>query len=441
MARTNEPSESGDDAQAPSPDSGVSRRKFLGGASGATIGAIAAGGLVVGGAAGVAGGYAAGNSAGAAEPTATDPSDVRHAFYGNGHQAGIRTEPQKYSVFMTYDITATTATDVQVLLARWSGAIAQMTRGATIGNPEPPRVDAIGLDSGEALNLGPEGLTVTIGLGPGLFDDRFGLASKRPALLEALPALPSDQLVASSTGGDLSLQACANDPQVAYHAIRNLSRMARGTASTRWTVTGFGRASAGPTQQTPRNLLGFKDGTRNIETDADYEKFVWTDDTDQSWMDGGTFMVARKIHMSIETWDTDRVSDQTQVFGRTKVEGAPLTGTKEHDTPNFTKKDAAGDPVIPTTSHVALAAHENNGGIKILRRPYNFTDGIDDLGQIDAGLLFIAYMNDPQYFITLQTKLGSVDRLNAYIRHVGSGIFAIPPAAKEGSYIGAALFS
>jgi deferrochelatase/peroxidase EfeB len=410
---------------------GVSRRGFFGGTGG-----IAASGLVVGAVAGAAGAFGIAD----ASKGAPSPASDTHPFYGQAHQAGIKTEPQKYSVFMTYDLTTSSATDVQVLLARWSAAIAQMAKGDTIGNPQPPGANAVAQDSGEALDLGAEGLTVTVGFGPGLFDERFGLAGKRPELLKKLPALPSDQLVEATTGGDLSLQACANDPQVAYHAIRNLSRMARGTAATRWTVTGFGRASAGPDQQTPRNLLGFKDGTRNIVTDADFEKWVWTSGDGQEWMRGGSFMVARKIHMNIEIWDTDRVSDQQNVFGRTKLVGAPLTGTHEHDTPHFHEKNAAGELIIPARSHVALAAHENNGGTKILRRSYNYTEGIDDLGQIDAGLLFIAYMNDPKHFIDLQTKLGSVDRLNEYIEHIGSAIFAVPPAPKQGSYIGAALF-
>jgi deferrochelatase/peroxidase EfeB len=341
---------------------------------------------------------------------------------------------------MTYDLTTPRRSDVQVLLARWTAAIAQMVKGQPIGNPEPSGAESVALDSGEALDLGAQALTVTVGLGPGLFDSRFGLADKRPSHLVQLPDLPSDQLSKEFTGGDLCLSACADDPQVAYHAIRNLSRMARGTAVTRWTVTGFGRASAGPSQQTPRNLLGFKDGTRNITSDADFDRWVWVRDQKQGWMDGGTYLVARKIHQNIEIWDTDRIGDQEQVFGRTKVEGAPLTGTREFDTPNFARKDAEGALVIPPRSHVALAAHENNGGIKIHRRSYNYTEGIDDVGQIDAGLLFVAFMNDPEHFIRLQTKLGSSDRLNEYIKHIGSALFAVPRGPRGGSYIAAELF-
>jgi deferrochelatase/peroxidase EfeB len=158
-------------------------------------------------------------------------------------------------------------------------------------------------------------------------------------------------------------------------------------------------------------------------------------------MQGGSYQVARKIQMHIENWDSDHIGDQQNVFGRTKREGAPLTGVHEFDTPDFAKEGPDGKPVMPPTSHVALAAHENNGGLKILRRSYNFTDGMDSYGQIDAGLLFIAYMNDPAAFVTLQTRLGSSDQLNEYIAHVGSGVFAVPPAPKSGSYVGEALFS
>jgi deferrochelatase/peroxidase EfeB len=225
---------------------------------------------------------------------------------------------------------------------------------------------------------------------------------------------------------------------VAYHAIRDLARMAKGVATTRWTVLGFGRASAGKGQTTPRNLMGFKDGTRNIKEDADFTKFVWVGD-DQAWTRGGSYQVVRKIQMNIENWDSDPVDDQQEVFGRTKAIGAPLTGKREFDTPDFAKKSGSAT-VIEPTAHIALAAHEHNGGVKILRRGYNYTDGLNQYGLLDAGLLFISYQNDPQHFITLQTRLGSVDRLNEYIAHIGSAIFFTPASPKRGRYIGQELF-
>ena len=341
---------------------------------------------------------------------------------------------------MTFDLITPLPRELQVLLARWSGAIAQLMKGLPIGTVEPADANAVAQDTGEAYELSPASLTVTVGFGSGVFDDRYGLAGKRPKHLATLPDLPSDQLLAASTGGDLSLQACADDPQVAYHAIRDLTRMARGVASTRWTVFGFGRASAGKGQATPRNLMGFKDGTRNIKEAADFRDFVWVGD-DQAWTRGGSYQVARKIQMNIETWDSDPVGDQQTIFGRTKAVGAPLSGKREFDAPDFAAH-ATGttDPAISPKAHIALASHENNGGVKILRRGYNYTDGLNQYGLLDAGLLFIAYVNDPQHFITLQTRLGRADRLNEYIQHIGSGLFFTPRAPKQGRYIGQELF-
>ncbi|HEY0249468.1 MAG TPA: iron uptake transporter deferrochelatase/peroxidase subunit [Gryllotalpicola sp.] len=418
--------------------SGVTRRGLL-------YGAAAAGGLVVGAAGGIGGAYASGlrMSAGGADAGDEELVDLtaQHPFYGKAEQAGIRTPPQRYSVYMTFDLSSSLKSDLQVLLARWSGAIAQLMRGRTIGQVEPSRVDGVGVDTGEALDLGPAGLTVTVGLGPKLFDAPFGLAAQKPTLLRELKALPSDSFDEALVGGDLSLQACADDPQVAYHAIRDLARMAKGTAATRWTVMGFGRASAGKGQSTPRNLMGYKDGTRNITEDADFQKFVWVDDDGPAWTQGGSYQVVRKIQMHIENWDSDRVSDQNRVFGRDKREGAPLSGKKEFDTPDFHAKASDGQFTIDPTAHIALAAHENNDGVKILRRGYNYTDGLNQYGLLDAGLLFISYQNDPAHFETLQTKLGGSDLLNEYISHIGSAIFFVPPAPKPGHYLAEGMFA
>jgi deferrochelatase/peroxidase EfeB len=411
--------------------SGLSRRGLIAG-SGA--------GAVLGAAAGFAGGRAV------ASPADVDSDLVdlsgTHEFYTGSHQVGVATPPQRHIVFMAFDIVdGTTTQELQVLLARWSAGMAQLMKGLPVGAVDPARPDAVPTDTGEAHDLGPASLTVTLGLGPDFFDERFGLADKRPKLLRELPALPSDQLEPALTGGALSLQACADDPQVAYHAIRDLARIGRGTVTTRWTVLGFGRASAGRGQSTPRNLMGYKDGTRNITSDADLERFVWVDGSggEVDWMRGGSYQVVRKIRMDIEIWDATKISEQNRTFGRDKGEGAPLTGHREKETPNF-HAVAGGKPVIDPTSHVALAAHENNGGTKILRRGYNFTDGINQRGQLDAGLLFISYQKDPEQFIRLQTRLGSSDLLNEYIAHIGSGIFAIPPAPKPGHYLAEGLF-
>ena len=441
MSDQHDPAQHDGDEGAPASAPGLSRRNLIaGGAGAAGIGVAAA----------LGGGYAWGHSGApsAASVMAEMGGDavdlsVSYPFYTGFHQAGVETPPQRHCVYMTFDIVpGTTQQELKVLFAQWSAGIAQMMAGLPIGSVQPSQGDTPPVDTGEAYGLAPSSLTVTLGLGPGVFDERFGLAAKRPKLLADLPQLPSDALVPATTGGDLSLQACADDPQVAYHAIRDLARVGRelGAVSTRWTVMGFGRASAGQGQQTPRNLMGFKDGTRNIKEPSEFEQFVWLKD-DQPWMNGGTYQVARKIKQHIEIWDADRVSDQEHVFGRAKAVGNPLTGTHEFDTPKFHEM-RDGQPVISPQAHIALAAHENNGGIKILRRSFNYTDGIDqEIGQLDAGLLFIAYMNDPAHFVQLQTKLGSSDLLNEYITHIGSAIFAVPPAPRQGHYLAEELFA
>jgi deferrochelatase/peroxidase EfeB len=412
---------------------GVSRRGMLSGAMLAGLGGVA-----LGGAGGAATAWAM-----APESPARDEIDlsISHPYYGQGHQGGVATEPQRHSVFMTFRFAdSTDRRALQTLLARWSAAAAVLQQGKPVGAVQPTSEVQPPVDTGEAFGLSPASLTVTVGLGPSVFADRFGLASRKPKVFGELPALNGDYLQPELTGGDLSVQACADDPQVCYHAVRNLARLGRGTVYPFWAVLGFGRASAGPNQQTPRNLLGFKDGTRNISTDAQYDQFVWVNGSDQPWMDGGTYQVARKIRMLVETWDTDRVGDQQRIIGRHKETGAPLTGTIETDTPDFSTHDPGGESVIDERAHIAIAAHEHNDGTMIKRRSYNYTDGLDANGQLNAGLLFISYQNDPANFVKLQNRLGATDLLNEYIRHVGSAIFAIPPAPESGHYLAQPLF-
>lgn len=381
---------------------------------------------------------AIGSPTAATSATGTLQLSDTYPFYGAQEQSGIRTVRQPYLSYMTLDLTTTRREDLQVLLARWSAAIAQMMAGRPSGAVEPARANEVGPDTGEALDLGPAALTVTVGLGPKVFSATYGLEHQRPPRMRELVQLPSDALRPELTGGDLSLQACADDPQVAYHAIRDLARIAKetGAASTRWMVSGF----VGAAKVTARNLLGYRDGTRNIDSAEDFDRFVWTKEG-PAWQHYGTYQVVRKIQMHIENWDTDRISDQNNVLGRHKASGAPLTGATEFDTPDFQKKDGDGNLVIPATAHIRLAAHENNGGLKILRRPYNYTEGINSVGLLDAGLFFAAYMNDPAHFEQLQTRLGASDALNEYISHIGSAVFFVPPAPAAGSYIGEAMFA
>ena len=421
------------DTAAASPPAGLSRRGLLGLAIG---GGVA--GLAVGAGAGLAGGVAIGR-----ERAHADAQPV-HEFFG-AHQAGITTSVQDHLHFASFDMMPRTDRDDLIsLLQDWSYAAARMTQGlevsasGAVGGPAEAPPD----DTGEALGLPAAGLTITFGFGPGLFEnedgDRYGIASLRPSGLERLPAFLGDDLNPQASHGDLCVQACADDPQVAVHAIRNLSRIAFGRARLRWSQLGFGKTSRTTSAQaTPRNLFGFKDGTANILADdaAALDDHVWVaSDDEPAWLTGGSYLVARKIAMLIETWDRVRLAEQDTIIGRDKGEGAPLSGGDEFTAPDF------GGASIDANSHVRLAHPEQNEGIRILRRGYNYVDGNNELGRLDAGLFFLSYQRDPAQFITLQRRL-STDLLNEYIRHVGSGIWAIPAGVKPGSYVGAELFA
>ncbi|WP_375384907.1 iron uptake transporter deferrochelatase/peroxidase subunit [uncultured Microbacterium sp.] len=415
---------------------GVSRRGLLG-----LVGAGAAG-LVVGGAAGA-------GIAVAAKATAAPPSSATYPFYGE-HQSGITTPVQEHLHFASYDMMSrTTREDLISLLQDWSYAASRMTQGLDVsatGAVSGP-VESPPDDTGEAMGLAAAGLTITFGFGPTLFEnageDRFGLAAQRPAELQALPAFLGDALDPAQSGGDLCIQACADDPQVAVHAIRNLSRIAFGRAKIRWSQLGFGRTSrTTAAQTTPRNLFGFKDGTANILADdsAALAADVWIASDQPAWMAGGSYLVARKIAMIIESWDRVRLAEQHRIIGRDKGQGAPLSGGDEFTAPDFAATGATGKPLIDERSHVRLAHPDHNNGVRILRRGYNFVDGNNDLGRLAAGLFFLSFQRSPAQFVTLQRAL-STDAMNEYIRHVGSGIWIVPPGATAGSYVGAALLA
>jgi deferrochelatase/peroxidase EfeB len=393
----------------------------------------------------VAGGAGYGIAAATEDDHSGSAAAEQWAFYGS-HQAGIATPAQDKLAFAAFDVTSSAVDDLQAMLGAWAAAASRMTAGLPVGSvetlPQSPPVD-----TGEALGLPPASLTITVGFGPTLFDDRFGLESRRPAALADLPALPGDALDPTRSGGDLCVQACSNDPQVAFHVIRNFARIGRGTAVMRWSQLGFGRTSTtSTTQATPRNLMGFKDGTNNIKSEdsAAMDRFVWVgDETDQPWMRGGSYLVSRRIRMLIESWDADYLADQQNVFGRAKDTGAPLNGTQEFDKVNLTAKTASGELVIPAEAHIRLASPDSHGGQKILRRGYSYTDGNDPTtGQLDAGLFFIAFQKDPRkQFVPIQQLLGRRDALNEYIKHVGSGVFAVPPGVSAvGDWFGKSLF-
>jgi deferrochelatase/peroxidase EfeB len=415
----------------------VSRRRLLGVAgAGALAGAAGIGGVAV--------------ARERDDDQAAGTADLAYDFRGD-HQAGIVTPAQDRLHFASFDVTTDSRDELVALLHAWTEAAAAMTAGKSVGNGAATNYESPPADTGEALGLPPAGLTLTFGFGPSLFEkdgkDRFGLKARQPGALRRLPHFPADNLDPARSDGDLCVQACANDPQVAVHAIRNLARIGFGTVAMRWAQLGFGRTSStSRAQQTPRNLLGFKDGTRNLKSEdtEEIEQFVWVDEDDDarsSWLTGGSYLVARRINMQIEPWDRTPLREQEALIGRERAHGAPLSGGTEFTDLDL-KIEGTDGPLIPMDAHVRLAHPSQNGGTKLLRRGYNFTDGSNALGRLDAGLFFIAFVRDPdKHYIPMQTKLSGQDGLMEYLQHTGSGLWAVPPGVREGEYVGQALFA
>jgi deferrochelatase/peroxidase EfeB len=434
--------------------SGVSRRSLLRG--GALIGA---GGIV----GGVGGGFIGDGVADAASTnTKTEP------FWGQ-HQSGIITDTQQHTVLASFDLIAQNRAEVEQLLKSWTSLAAVLARGDSTAVPiydpseatsqnayaDSTNVSATD-DSGEAVGLGAARLTITVGFGAGLFTksgtDRYGLAASRPAALVDLPRFPGDELDASNSDGDIFVQACADDPQVAFHAVRSIARIAPDVATLRWTQLGYSPSNSGGT---PRNLMGFKDGTMNSNAHppADLDATLWAGSEGPNWMVGGTYLVYRRIRIAVEHWDRLAPNLQEQVIGRHKVSGAPLGRTAEFDSLDLEAKDASGALVIPAEAHVRLAAPASNKGAVLVRRAFSYNNGTTPFTErwppwrqaleYDSGLLFLAYQSDPRTaFVPVFSQLAVTDALNQFTTHTASALAAIPPgAAKPGQWIGQSLFT
>ncbi len=366
-------------------------------------------------------------------------------FYGR-HQAGIATPTQNYLQFASFDMASDSVDDLRRLLESWSAAAALIAAGRAVGPLQTG--SKAPTDTGEAVGLPPSRVTVTFGLGPGLFGtpshDRFGLAAKRPAPLVDLPSFHRDALQPQLSGGDLAVQVCADDPQVAFHAIHDLLRLVRPAATPRWLLAGAGRTGNTSGSPTPRNLMGFKDGTANIvsQDHRSLSKFVWASRPGSpSWMQGGSYMVARRIMILLGEWDALSLDHQQAAVGRYKLSGAPLGEKHEHDPINLAAQHH-GSLEIPWNSHIRLASPGYNHGQRILRRGYSFVDGLEGPGGSPAaGQFFICFQSDPRkQFIPIQRRLAH-DAMSSHTRHVGSAIFACPPGASTGGFVGEGLFS
>ncbi|BFV58171.1 iron uptake transporter deferrochelatase/peroxidase subunit [Kitasatospora sp. CMC57] len=399
--------------------SSLSRRALLGSAGA---------GLAVG----VAGGALGRQALAATAPSDGDALGRAAIPFHGPRQAGILQPAQARVQLAAFDLTEGAGRDgLRKLLQQWSATAARLARGE----------DAPSAENQIALDAGPCSLTVTFGFGASLFD-KAGLTDRRPAALAPLPEFPGDAIDRARSDGDLWVQIGADDALVVFHALRVLQRQAAGTATLRWQMAGFGRTpGATPHPMTGRNLMGQVDGTNNPKPDQDgFDQKIFTAGGD-GWPVGGTYAVVRRIRMLLDNWESLPTDRQERVIGRRKSDGAPLSGGTETTAVDLAARDADGALAVAPDAHVRVAAPASNGGATMLRRGFSYADGTLADGSPDAGLLFVAFQADPSKgFVPVQRKLARGDGLSRFLRHEASGLYAVPPGAAEGGYVGEFLF-
>ena len=407
---------------------GISRRAFLAGAGGAAVG----GGLLAAAACGD------GQEADGGAPGA------RFVPFAGPHQAGITLEPAPATGLMaSFTVLARDRAELSELLRELTDEIA----GLMEGRPPETRDPAFPpTDSGLlGPNPAPDDLAVVVSVGASLFDERYGLAPRRPRELVTMPFVSNDRLDPERSHGDLLLSIEAEHPDTVLFALRQLMRRTRSTLVLRWVLDGFTRRGSTAARSTgsPRNLMGFIDGTANLDAGAGttMDRYVWVagGDGEPSWAVGGSYHVVRVIRMLVEFWDRTPLSEQEHIMGREKVSGAPLGMEHETDVPDY-----AADPkgaAIPLDAHIRLANPRTpeTAGSLILRRGFSYARGYDRAGRLDQGLAFVCYQRSLETgFMAVQARLNG-EPLEEYILPEGGGFFFALPGAEPGTFLGQAL--
>jgi deferrochelatase/peroxidase EfeB len=407
------------------------RRAFLRGAAAGVVGAGALGGTAA---------AALGTGTGPARP---GPSGRTIRFEG-ASQAGISIPPQAAASFISFNAIAPDRAALTELFRVLTDRIRFLTAGGL-----PPATDlASPPEDSDTLGpvVPPDGLTVTVGLGASLFDDRYGLAARKPARLIPMPVFPDDNMAASTElHGDLMLQICADSRDTVMHALRDIAKHTRGGMAANWKADGF-HAAPRPAG-TPRNQLGFKDGIANPDMSSAKvaDSLVWVRGGrhgEPAWVTGGSYQVVRIIRMLVEFWDRVSLLEQENMIGRRRDSGAPLDGTVQTDIPDY-KADPLG-LTIPLDAHIRLANPRTAATYdqQILRRGYNYDRGIDLNGNLDVGLVFCCFQQDiERQFLAVQTRLAG-EPLVDYIEPTGGGyFFALPGVRTARDYLASGLLS
>ncbi|MCW5317994.1 deferrochelatase/peroxidase EfeB [Nostoc sp. KVJ3] len=390
-----------------------------------------------------AGGVAALTSLGyrSLSETTEDPSEETVPFFGI-HQAGIITPVPASALMVAFDTTAKTKADLVRLFQTLSDRIQFLMAGGT------PKLRDSKFPPNDSGILGPvvvpDNLTITLAVGDSLFDNRFGLDKLKPKRLSTMPGFSNDQLDPDLCHGDILLQFCANTEEANIHALRDIIKNLPDLITLRWQIEGFlppnTHKKLGKT--TVRNLLGFKDGTANLDASDDklMNRIVWVKPNtgEPAWTAGGSYQVVRVIRNLVERWDRTPLQEQQTIIGRSKDSGAPLGMNHEKDIPNY-----AQDPKglqIPLDAHIRLANPRKSELGLILRRGFNYSRGFDKAGQLDMGLLFVCFQADLEKgFVTVQNRLTG-EPLEEYIRPIGGGyFFALPGVKAVGGYLGQSL--
>ncbi|MDH2425282.1 Dyp-type peroxidase [Sphaerisporangium sp. TRM90804] len=385
----------------PAPGLRLSRRGLFTGGAAVAVGVVATG-------------TAAADAVRRGDAPVTDGTAVE-PFHGP-RQAGVATPPQAHAVFAGFDLRdGVDREGVSRLMRLLTDDARRLTQGRPALADTEPQLAAL-----------PARLTVTFGFGSGLY--AAAGAGGRPA---ALPAFTVDRLERRWSGGDLLVQICADDPLTVAHTLRMIVKDTRSFATVRWSQRGFRQAAhSRKPGLTQRNVLGQLDGTANPAPGTpEFDRAVWAPD-------GGTTLVLRRIRVNMETWDAADAVAKEFTIGRRLGDGAPLTGRTERDEPDFARLGAAGFPVISEFAHIRRA-RVDDPAVRILRRVYNYDEGVTRDGVADTGLLFASYQADvARQFVPIQRRLAEADLLNEWTTPVGSAVFTIPPGCGPDGWIG-----